>query len=168
MAKRLPFKAIEGNFINLLTKNINHHMCKYVHLLAMKVVRSIGSLALALLVLMASSHFFVDMHLCGDKVKAVSFLSEADGCGHAKLPPCHQKLMKDCCDNEQIEHAAQDVKKEVVSVQLPTPTSIDLLHHTLVLAEFIPSVEPTRLHNTPYDPPLRAVDRNVLHAIFLI
>jgi hypothetical protein len=134
----------------------------------MKLLRPIGSMLLALLVVVASSNFFVDVHMCGKEVKAVSFLSEADGCGHASMPPCHRALMKGCCDNQQIQHDAQDVKKEVTTVQVPTPACIDLIPTAVLLAEVIPSVFTAGAFEIPVDPPLRSIDRTVLLAVFLI
>ncbi len=72
----------------------------------MRHFRTILSVFLAVLVLAASSSFYVGIHLCRGKVKAITLLNEADGCGHQSLPPCHHRAMDQCCDNEQIEHEA--------------------------------------------------------------
>lgn len=76
----------------------------------MRHIRTIMSLSLAALVLLASSSFYVGIHVCRGEVKAVALLDEADGCGHKTLPPCHRSLMDNCCDNEQIEHEASVVQ----------------------------------------------------------
>lgn len=132
----------------------------------MKKLKTLGSLVLALLVLLASSHFFVDIHYCGDRLKAVSFLSEADGCGHSELPPCHRNLIKGCCENEQITHDAQDLKKEVVEVQVPT-TFGDLVANTPLAVEVIPAVVRPKTFIAS-DPPLPVTNRQVLFSVFLI
>ncbi|MFZ5970893.1 MAG: HYC_CC_PP family protein [Bacteroidota bacterium] len=132
----------------------------------MKKLKTLGALVLALLVLLASTHFFVDVHYCGDRLKAVSFLSEADGCGHSELPPCHGNLMKGCCENEQITHDAQDLKKEVVEVQVPT-TFGDLVENTPLAVEVIPAVVRPKTFIAS-DPPLPVTNRQALFSVFLI
>lgn len=134
----------------------------------MKVFRSIGSLFLALLVLVASSNFFVGVHACQGKVKAIAFLQDADGCDHSTLPPCHRAMMKNCCDDQHIEHAAQDLKKDVASHAGPTPLSTDVIHTPVVLAELIPSLSISSTHATVYHPPLLAANITLLHEVFLI
>jgi hypothetical protein len=107
----------------------------------MKLFRTISSLLLAALVLMASSSFYVGVHYCRGAVKAVAFLEEADGCGHQELPPCHRKAMEGCCSNEQLIHESQELKTEITGITLPALSSIDIVHHSVVLAEVVPTVE---------------------------
>lgn len=134
----------------------------------MKKLKTIGSSALALLVLLASSHFFVDVHFCGDKLKAISFLSEADGCGHADMPPCHRDLMNGCCENQQISHDAQDLKKETASIQISPSPQLDVVLHPLVLAEIVPQSLHQENLRLPYKPPLPTIDRHAVLSVFLI
>lgn len=111
----------------------------------MKLFRTISSLLLAALVLIASSSFYVGVHYCGGTVKAVAFLNQADGCGHRELPPCHRKAMEGCCNDEQVIHESQDINGVTVNILLPVLSSTDVIHNTLVVAEIIPtaSVSPT-------------------------
>lgn len=134
----------------------------------MNLVRTFGAGLLAALVLVASTNFYVAIHTCGGDVKAVSLLHETDGCGHSKLPPCHRAMMKDCCDDQQIEHPAQDLKKDVPPVTLPVASSVDIIHTPVVLAELIPSSTNTFSSLTPYRPPVRTINITVLHEVFLI
>lgn len=107
----------------------------------MNMFRTISSLLLAALVLLASSSFYVGVHSCGGTVKAVAFLNDADGCGHNQLPPCHRKAMEECCDDEQITHQSQDLKANATVVSLTDISSSPIIHHTVVLSEIIPTVE---------------------------
>jgi hypothetical protein len=134
----------------------------------MKKLRTIGSSLLALLVLLASSHFFVDVHFCGDQLKAISFLSEADGCGHAQMPPCHRDLMNGCCENQQITHDAQDLKKEAVAIQISPTVDAAIVHHAWVLAEIIPQAVQRKTHLLSYKPPLPNSDRHAVLSVFVI
>lgn len=119
----------------------------------MKLLRTIFSVMLAALVLMASSSFYVGVHICGGTVNAIALLQEADGCGHQQLPPCHRKAMEGCCDDEQLIHESQDMKGEVLSVALPLLSSTDILHNTLVLAEIVPAADVNPSINFSDHPP---------------
>lgn len=135
----------------------------------MKLLRTISSLLLAALVLMASSSFYVGMHYCGGTVKAVAFLNKADGCGHQELPPCHRKAMEDCCNDEQFIHESQDINGLTVNILLPVLSSTDVIHNTLVVAEIIPaaSVAPTS-YFTYHPPSLSGHDIIITKQSFLI
>jgi len=102
----------------------------------MKSFRTISSLLLAALVLMASSSFYVGVHSCGGSVNAVAFLTEADGCGHQQQPPCHRKASKGCCEDEQIVHERIDFKA-IDAVTIAELVATTVLHNTLVIAEII-------------------------------
>jgi hypothetical protein len=119
----------------------------------MKLFRTISSLLLAVLVLMASSSFYVGVHYCGGTVRAIAFLDEADGCGHQELPPCHRKAMEGCCNDEQVIHESQELKAEVANIILPALSSTDIVHHTIVLAEVIPTVKTNPAHYFSDHPP---------------
>jgi hypothetical protein len=106
----------------------------------MKLFRTISSLLMAALVLLASSSFYVGVHYCGGTIKAIAFLDEADGCGHPELPPCHRKVMESCCENDQVVHESQELKAELTNI-LPALSSADIVHQSVVLAEIIPAVE---------------------------
>jgi hypothetical protein len=107
----------------------------------MKLFRTISSLLMAVLVLLASSSFYVGVHYCGGTIKAIAFLDEADGCGHPELPPCHRKVMESCCENDQVVHESQDIRSEAANVGHPLLSLTTIVHNTLVLAEIIPAVE---------------------------
>lgn len=109
----------------------------------MKLFRTISSLLLAVLVLMASSSFYVGVHYCGGSVKAIAFLNNADGCGHQNLPPCHRKAMEGCCNDEQVIHDSQELKSSSASIMIPVLSATDITHNTVVLSEIIPAVQIT-------------------------
>ncbi|MBX2968451.1 MAG: hypothetical protein KF803_03695 [Cyclobacteriaceae bacterium] len=119
----------------------------------MKKLRTISSLLLAALVLMASSSFYVGVHVCGGAVKAIAFLNEADGCGHQELPPCHRKAMKGCCNDEQVIHESQELKASSTSITLPVISTSDIIHNTAILAEIIPAVHTTPITYIDDHPP---------------
>jgi hypothetical protein len=134
----------------------------------MKSIRPISSIILTLLVLMASSSFYVDMHFCGGDVKEMAFLEQADGCGHQQLPPCHRALMKGCCENETISHEGQGFKNSFVKISIDPSLSIDIEQSQVLLSEVIPTVPVAKTQYHNYDPPLRSTDRTIDLQVFLI
>ncbi len=134
----------------------------------MKLFRTISALLLAVLVLMASSSFYVGAHYCGGALKAIAFLDEADGCGHQELPPCHRKAMEGCCNDEQVVHESQDLKVQSPSVTLLCLSWVDVIHHTVVLAEIIPAVQITSSYPDDHPPALTGHDIIISIQSFLI
>lgn len=134
----------------------------------MRPFRSILSLTLAALVLLASSSFYVATHSCSGRINKIAFLEVADGCGHAKMPPCHQKLMKGCCEDEVIAHEGQDLKYESKLDVTPSFIALAIIHTPALMAEIIPSSATAQDTYLPYDTPLRSTDRTVTHRTFLI
>jgi len=134
----------------------------------MKLFRTILSLSLALLVMLASSSFFVDVHTCGGTVKAVALLEEADGCGHQSLPPCHRAAMKGCCENESIMHEADDFKSQSNEIAIQLTPSADIEQPCVLIAEIIPATSLLTLEFPNYDPPLRTCDKLATLQVFLI
>ncbi len=78
----------------------------------MKVLRSIVSLVLAALVLVASSSFTVNMHLCGGSVQSVSLIEKAEPCAMEKLAlQCKAKTnikKSPCCEDEELTFEGND------------------------------------------------------------
>jgi hypothetical protein len=134
----------------------------------MKIIRSILSLFLAALVLVASSSFYMATHSCGGRVNKVAFLEKADGCGHQSMPPCHRQLMKGCCEDKVISHDAQELKSEAnINLTSLLPT-IELAAIVYVLAVIVPAEETSSTAFLKYDIPLRSIDRTVTQQVFLI
>jgi hypothetical protein len=134
----------------------------------MKIIRSILSLFLAALVLVASSSFYMATHSCGGRVNKVAFLEKADGCGHQSMPPCHRQLMKGCCEDKVIAHDAQELKSEAnINLTSLLPT-FELATIVYVLAVIVPAEETSSTAFLKYDIPLRSIDRTVTQQVFLI
>lgn len=135
----------------------------------MKIIRSIVSLALAALVLVASSSFTVNMHLCGGSVQSVSLIEMATPCPmEVNTPPCHKAFAKrsSCCDDELFLYQGQDFKNhEAANIQVVQQAwVIDLP----VLAQIVPVAAAKFSHHTLYKPPLLQHDITVLIQSFLI
>src|SRR5687768_2681730 len=130
----------------------------------MKVLRSILSIVLALLVLLSSTSFMVGIHYCSGKIQNVAIFAPADPCEAEKsLPPCHRKMMANahCCDDEQVIHEADDLKASAADLQFAIPVAVDMPLQSIVIAEIIPSASVARIQYYNYDPPLRSCDLTV-------
>jgi len=108
------------------------------------------------------------MHLCGGKVNDISFLSEADGCGHNKMPPCHRKMMSGCCANETLSYAGQGFAVDQTQIHLSDITYIAVFQPAVFIAEIISPYTSTQKSLQYYDPPLWSLDHIITHQVFRI
>lgn len=135
----------------------------------MKIVRTISTYLMALLVLMASTSFMVGVHFCQGSVQHVALFSKAEKCAMEKVvPPCHKHLQEPCCADETIIHEGDDFKASVDKVQIAAPDFSVVEHSPVVIAEVIPDSPVSRIAFEAYDPPLRSCDRIVDLQVFLI
>lgn len=135
----------------------------------MKVLRTISSLFLAILVVFSSTSFTVGVHFCMGEARDVAFFTDATQCEMEQLlPPCHRKHGNTCCDDETIVHDSEDFKPVssedhvtagflVVTSRLPMPIS-----------EIVPSVTAKPVHSLADNPPLPIPDLIVENQVFLI
>jgi hypothetical protein len=128
----------------------------------MKALRSILSVSLALLVLISSSSFTVNLHLCGGRVQSVSVIEKATPCAMeqlAKTLPCHKAMSKKkCCSEDHITFEGKHFKsQEVTSLQLLQSSWVVEL--PLISSLVIPVNSVTESHLTQYSPPL--IDRDI-------
>lgn len=135
----------------------------------MKFLKPIVCSVLALLVLVSSSSFTINMHFCGGSVQSVSLIEKATPCPmEVKTPPCHKAFAKrsSCCDDEQFLYQGQDFKNhEVANIQVVQQAWVIELP---VLAQIVPIATAKFSHYTLYKPPLLQHDIPVLIQSFLI
>ena len=148
--------------------NLNYLKCVTFEL-RMKLLRTLSTLALCLLVLLSSSSFMVGIHLCSGNVRDVALFTEAERCvNEKKVPPCHRHESKSCCEDQHIIHEGQDIKSDVAKLHLATFPSVDIDQPLILIAEIIPSASVARIKYYNYDPPLRSSDLTVSLQVFLI
>lgn len=128
----------------------------------MKIFRTILCSLLALLVLISSSSFTVNMHLCGGHVQSVSVIEKATPCAMelAKTPPCHKSMAKkkSCCTEDHITFEGKSFKShEVTSLLLLQ--SFWVVELPLISDLNIPVASATEFHLSQYSPPL--IDRDI-------
>ncbi len=128
----------------------------------MKALRSILSVSLALLVLISSSSFTVNMHLCGGHVQSVSVIEKATPCAMelAKTPSCHKAMAKkkSCCTEDHITFEGKNFKShELTSLHLLQ--SFWVVELPLISSLNVPVASATEFHLSQYSPPL--IDRDI-------
>ena len=139
----------------------------------MKLLKSIVSSMLALLVLVSSSSFMVNMHFCGGHVQSVSLIEEAAVCPmEVQLPPCHKKMAvkkSGCCEDKQVAFEGKDFNTQVQDFSMLTWQSINWVATLPMIMEVIQVNESLTFSNhTPYKPPIVGRDIPVLVQSFLI
>ena len=127
---------------------------------------------LALLVLVSSSSFMVNMHFCGGHVQSVSLIEEATQCPMEVLPPCHKKMAvkkSGCCENKHVAFEGKDFNKQVQDFSSLNLQAIHCVVSLPMIMEVIQVNEAlTFSNNTPYKPPIVERDIPVLVQSFLI
>lgn len=135
----------------------------------MKKYRSILSATFAFLVLFSSSSFMVGIHLCAGQIQNMALFTKADGCEmEKKMPPCHKRESKPCCQDETVVHDAQGFKGNISQISIAAAPVVDMVQPPVLIAEVIPSSLVSIKHYTDYDPPIRATDVTVDFQVFLI
>lgn len=139
----------------------------------MKSLSPILSVMLALLVLVSSSSFTVNMHFCGGQVQSVSLIEEAAPCPmEVQLPPCHKKMAvkkSGCCEDKHVAYEGKDFNTQVNDFSMLTWQTINWVAALPVIMEVIQVNEALAFSNyTPYKPPIVGRDIPVLVQSFLI
>ena len=147
-----------------------------------KISYRISAILMAMLMLISSTGFSMDIHYCQNKLAGISFFGKADCCAKAaKTKPCHSqqtkattgvcKAEKDgCCRNESIIIKKADF--DATSAQYVAVHNIQFdfiavpVSFALNLTDY--NVQLDVLPFDQYKPPLPDRDFQVLYQIFLI
>lgn len=139
----------------------------------MNSIRSIATVILASLVLIASIGVTVNLHLCGGHVQSIALFVKAQPCKMEMPKPCHgnknQTKRNGCCEEESLLLKGKETTAELKTVTELTP-SFNLLGVILpVLYSIIEidssDVSPRYAH---YKPPLVERDITLFVQSFLI
>ncbi|HPW64475.1 MAG TPA: hypothetical protein PLJ13_19450 [Cyclobacteriaceae bacterium] len=139
----------------------------------MKLLKPIVSSMIALLVLVSSSSFIVNMHFCGGQVQSFSLIEEAASCPmEVQLPPCHKKMAvkkSGCCEDKHVAFEGKDFNTQIQDFSMLTWQSINWVATLPMIMEVIQVNESLVFSNhTPYKPPIVERDIPVLVQSFLI
>jgi hypothetical protein len=125
-----------------------------------------------MLVLVSSTSFTVNMHVCGGHVASVALVQKATSCPMEVMPPCHgiqkEKKSNGCCEDKSVAFEGKDFSSKVEHLSLE-------LQSALWIAElpYVVSIAPsTSIQAHPsftlYKPPLLSQDISVLVHSFQI
>lgn len=140
----------------------------------MKVsIHKIAALAMALLVLLSTMSFAVDMHYCGDHLVDFSFSKTVDTClmnaeRTKSTSDCPMMEMKmDCCsDVEVVFEGHDDLKMSLDHLSFDQQVFVvSFVHAFTVLFE---GFDTNKFYFKDYTPPPLIRDVQLLHQIFLI
>ena len=143
----------------------------------------ITAISMALLMMLSSTGFSMDIHYCQDQLKSVSLLGKAKSC-HAKqeTPPCHKmkkschhkednvsKADKDnCCHNETVVIEKSDLDATPTQLSTVQDIQLDFVAAFVAVYVFNYSVQADFQPYAQYKPPLPDRDVQVLYQTFLI
>jgi hypothetical protein len=128
---------------------------------------------MAVVVLMTTTSFTVDMHYCGEKLVDFSFFQKAEGCGMEKAQvskiACQNPMLtqKACCSDEQMIKQGQDDLK-ISFDKLSFEQQVFVASLTYSYLNLFEGTTSTDVPFKDYPPPFVKRDVQVLHQTFLI
>lgn len=135
----------------------------------MNVLKTISSLFLAVLVVIASTSFTVGVHFCMGEASDVAFFTDAADCEMQQyMPPCHRQHKGSCCDDETIVHHSEDLKPTSSEDHAVTGLQLIAYQPPVPIRDVAPFVVGTPEHIFTDHPPLPVPDLVVEHQVFLI
>ncbi|PVY42256.1 HYC_CC_PP family protein [Pontibacter virosus] len=139
----------------------------------MKLIRTILTLTLALLVVFSSLGMTITQHLCAGEVMATVFFSHSADCEMEKqrenLPDCHKPAMEDdCCQDQTIVLEVEDEQQLSPTFKLSVSDMTFIAAFTAVWSAIFEIYAPAYSHVPDYAPPMLAQDIPVLVQSFLI
>ncbi len=143
----------------------------------------ITAISMALLMMLSSTGFSMDVHYCQDQLKGISLFGKAKSC-HEKqeTPPCHRtkkschhledgisKADKDnCCHNETVVIEKSDLDATPTQLATVQDIQLDFVAAFIAVYVFNYSVQADFQPYAQYKPPLPDRDVQVLYQTFLI
>ncbi|HPH46649.1 MAG TPA: hypothetical protein PKU83_06565 [Chryseolinea sp.] len=138
-----------------------------------KVIHSILTTLLAMLVLVSSTSFSVNMHVCGGHVSSVAIIENAAPCAMEQMYACHgivhsEKKSNGCCEDKSLTFEGKDFSSNVEHVS-PEVQNASWIAELPYLISVVPSVS-VKAHSsfTLYKPPMLSHDISVLVHSFQI
>ncbi|PKG42029.1 HYC_CC_PP family protein [Psychroflexus sp. MES1-P1E] len=128
-------------------------------------ISKIGSISLALMVLVSTISFTVDAHYCGNILVDKAILSKAKTCEmHQQMPSEDEDS---CCDNEVETIEGQDIlqfSKAEFDLDIPLEFTVFSLIYFCDLDIFEKQIDKFQF----YTPPQHSLDLQLLKQVFLI
>lgn len=130
------------------------------------------SIFMAIVVMVTTMSFTIDMHYCGDTMVDFSFVQQVKTCGMEKAqvaPTCKDSELKkkSCCSDQQLSIEGQDDLK-VSYDQLTFGQNIFIASFTYAYISLFEGTTSNKIPSFDYVPPFVKQDVQVLHQTFLI
>ena len=143
----------------------------------------IAAISMALLMMLSSTGFSMDIHYCQDQLKGISLIGKAKSCHDRQAtPPCHktkktchhneeslsQAEKDNCCHNETVVIEKTDLDATATQMATVQDIQIDFVAAFVAVYVFNYSVQADYQQYAQYKPPLPDRDVQVLYQTFLI
>jgi hypothetical protein len=130
------------------------------------------SVFMALVVLMTTMSFTVDVHYCGDTLVDFSFIQQAETCGmdmSAMMATSENSSLsqKPCCTDKQVVKQGQDDLK-ITFDQLTLEQQLFIASFTYSYVDLFSGLQSQEIPYADQSPPFIKRDVQVLHQTFLI
>lgn len=147
------------------------------------LLHRITAISMALLMLLSSTGFSMDMHYCQDQLKGISLIGKAKSChDRQETPPCHktkktchhteenlsQAEQDNCCHNETVVIEKSDLDATPTQIATSQDIQLDFVAAFIAVYVFNYSVHAVFQPYAKYKPPLPDRDIQVLYQTFLI
>jgi len=135
-----------------------------------KLITSFVSVCMAIIVLMSTMSFTVNVRYCDENIVATTLNSNDDPCSTEDLKALEDCCIpkKDCCQDAEIVFEGY----EELRIQISKELKIQKLDPQALLVDaFYPFYEVTfsnNVHYPSYIPPIIIRDRQLIHQVFLI
>jgi len=142
-----------------------------------------AAILMALLIMLSSTGFSMDVHYCQDQLKSVSLFGKAKSCHekqstlacHQTKKSCHQeedgisKADKDnCCHNEAVVIEKSDLDATATQIATLQDIHLDFVAALIAVYVFNYDVQVDYQSYVQYKPPLPDRDVQILYQTFLI
>lgn len=137
--------------------------------MSLKKFHKIGSVAMALLVLMSTLSFIMEKHFCGDTLVDVAIFSQVTTCGmdtEDAISTTSDK--KTCCKDELEVVKGQDQLKKASLEDLHFDQQFILISYAFSYVNLFEGLAKENIPHKNYSPPHLVTDIQVLHQVFTI
>ena len=142
----------------------------YIWSIMRENLNRIFAVFMALIVMLSTISFTVDMHYCGNSLVDSSILNNAKTCGMEAMTPdeagCEIKV-PDCCTDKQIVFEGQDELK-ISFEELSPDQQLFITSYVFTLVNLFEGLEEHVVPFKAYSPPLVVKDIQKLDEVYII
>jgi hypothetical protein len=133
-----------------------------------KALHKITAVLIAMVVLLSTLSFTIDMHYCGDVLVDAAIFQKAKGCGMEMDNTHNKSIKKACCKNEVIIIKGQDKLKMTPLNHLTFDQQLFIVSYTYSFNNLFESLPKQVIPHKDYAPPNLVPDIQILDQVFII